>query len=267
MSQADLELDASSEVTAALRRVYQSVESELQRSQFAQDTLQQSTAALASLSESYTNVDTLLASSKSLVSTLIHSQKSDTWYLETAFSILVATIIWLLFRRLVWGPASWSFFLLVKLPYRIINYSLRVTLYIVATLAGAIGGASQSTALSQASERISPTVPLIVQPSATEGIPRFKPGMSAPSHAVGAGGAGAKARLSDTAAEQPSEGAPESLSEKIGQMAEKAREESPVQQGTVLRERTAEERPNPKKRMWEEPISNPKAAERPRDEL
>ena len=254
-------------MTAALRRVYQSVESELQRSQFAQDTLRQSTAALASLSESYTNLDTLLASSKSLVSTLIHSQKSDTWYLETAFSILVATIIWLLFRRLVWGPASWSFFLFVKLPYRVLNYSLRVTLYVVASLAGAIGGASQSTALSQASQRISPTAPLIVQPSATEGIPRFKPGMSAPFNAVGAGGAGAKARSSGNEGLQPSGGGHMSLSEKIGRIAEEARGESPVQHGTVLRERTVEEKPNPKKRMWEEPVPSPKAVERPRDEL
>jgi len=75
------------------------MQSELSRSRFAQETLEQSTAALADLGEHYTNLNTLLANSRSLLTSLVKSQKSDTWYLETAFYILVTTIIWLVFRR------------------------------------------------------------------------------------------------------------------------------------------------------------------------
>jgi protein transport protein SEC20 len=42
-------VNASSDVTAALRRTHQLMQSELSRSRFAQETLEQSTAALADL--------------------------------------------------------------------------------------------------------------------------------------------------------------------------------------------------------------------------
>ena len=134
---------------------------------------------------------------------------------------------------------------------------------------GAIGGASQSSALSQASERLSTS--LIVQPSATGGIPRFPAGMSAPSIAVGAGGHGAKAQPSA----QSSNSETGSLSEKVGKMVEESREgqqgtgkdSKNAEQGTVLRERNDDERPNPKKRMWEEKSTPQEQETRPRDEL
>ena len=91
------------------------MQSELSRSRFAQETLEQSTAALADLGEHYTNLDTLLANSRSLLSSLVRSQKSDTWYLETAFYILVTTIIWLVFRRFLYGPLWWFVWLPLKL--------------------------------------------------------------------------------------------------------------------------------------------------------
>ncbi|KAL8643026.1 MAG: hypothetical protein Q9228_000371 [Teloschistes exilis] len=83
LSKDQLELNASADVTAALRRVHSLMQSEVSRSQFALETLHQSTAALSILSESYTNLDTLLSSSRSLVSCLLHSQKSDTCKLPT----------------------------------------------------------------------------------------------------------------------------------------------------------------------------------------
>ncbi|KAJ5769348.1 hypothetical protein N7520_003907 [Penicillium odoratum] len=115
-TQDDLTLNASNDVTAALRRTHQLMQTELSRSQFAQETLEQSTAAISSLSESYTSLDTLLASSRSLANSLLRSQKSDTWYLETAFWMLVATISWLLFRRIFYGPLWW----LVWLPFQFV---------------------------------------------------------------------------------------------------------------------------------------------------
>lgn len=112
----DLVVNASNDVTSALKRTYQLMQAELSRSQFAQETLEQSTTALSSLTDSYSSVGQLLSSSKSLVGSLVRSQKSDTWYLETAFYILVGTIAWLLFRRILYGPFWW----LVWLPLRFV---------------------------------------------------------------------------------------------------------------------------------------------------
>ncbi|CAI7575058.1 unnamed protein product [Penicillium glandicola] len=118
-TQDDLVLNASNDVTSALRRTHQLMQAELSRSQFAQTTLEQSTAAITSLSESYSGLDTLLASSRSLANSLLRSQKSDTWYLETAFYILLGTIGWLLFRRVFYGPLWWLVWLPLKLIARV----------------------------------------------------------------------------------------------------------------------------------------------------
>jgi len=115
----DLVVNASGDVTAALRRTHELMQAELSRSQFAQETLEQSTAALSSLSESYSNLDTLLSSSRALVSSLLRSQKSDTWYLETAFYILIGTIIWLVFRRILYGPLWWLAWVPIKIFYQL----------------------------------------------------------------------------------------------------------------------------------------------------
>ncbi|KAE8134214.1 hypothetical protein BDV38DRAFT_273726 [Aspergillus pseudotamarii] len=133
LTQDDVLLNTSSDVTAALRRTHHLMQAELSRSQFAQETLEQSTAALSSLSESYTSLDTLLSSSRNLVGSLLRSQKSDTWYLETAFYILIGTIVWLLFRRILYGPMWW----LVWLP-------VRLAAKFVFTILGAVGLSSKA---------------------------------------------------------------------------------------------------------------------------
>ncbi|KAE8352100.1 hypothetical protein BDV28DRAFT_158163 [Aspergillus coremiiformis] len=133
LTQDEVLLNTSSDVTAALRRTHHLMQSELSRSQFAQETLEQSTAALSSLSESYMSLDTLLSSSRNLIGSLLRSQKSDTWYLETAFYILIGTIVWLLFRRILYGPVWW----LVWLP-------IRLTVKFMFTILGAIGLSSKS---------------------------------------------------------------------------------------------------------------------------
>ncbi|KAJ9164926.1 Protein transport protein sec20 [Coniochaeta hoffmannii] len=107
-------VEASSSVTSALRRTHALIASELSRSQFARETLAESTAALEALHHSYAGLDDMLRSSRDLLGTLLTSNKSDTWYLETAFWMLVGTLAWLVFRRWVYGPAWW----LVWLPIR-----------------------------------------------------------------------------------------------------------------------------------------------------
>ncbi|KZF25979.1 Sec20-domain-containing protein [Xylona heveae TC161] len=186
LSPDELMVNASSDVTAALRRTHQLMETELSRSQFAHDTLEQSTNALSSLSESYNTLDTMLASSKNLLSTLVRSQKSDTWYLETAFYVLVGTIVWLIFRRLLYGPLWWFLWLPIKLLYRA-SVSLLTAVGI-----GAAGSAATSAAAASRSSSTPST--LIVQPSASGNFPKFHPDQQRDNYVpyipVGRGGGG-----------------------------------------------------------------------------
>ncbi|KAH7026513.1 uncharacterized protein B0I36DRAFT_273524 [Microdochium trichocladiopsis] len=118
MSKDEQTISASNDVTQTLRQTYDLMASELSRSEFAHKTLQESTAALAQLNESYANLDTLLATSKDLLGTLWKSQKTDTWYLETSFYALGVTIAWLVFRRWLYGPMWWLVWLPLKLIFR-----------------------------------------------------------------------------------------------------------------------------------------------------
>ncbi|KAI9879690.1 MAG: hypothetical protein M1830_007636 [Pleopsidium flavum] len=262
LSQDELLVYASSDVTAALRRTHQMMQSELSRSQFAHDTLEQSTAALSTLSESYTNLDTLLSSSRSLLSSLLRSQKSDTWYLETAFYLLLSTIIWLIFRRLFYGPLWWFVWLPIKVAWKL-------SVGLLASL-GIIGGAASQSS----SSLVRGTgTSLIVQPSATGGFPRFSPGMSAPSIVVGGGGRGA-AGPPPNQASRSEEG---SMSEQVGKMAEESQEhqqdgerqggpDDSTEIGRAKQKQQQQPR-NPKKRMWEEDVEAKKFEERKKDEL
>ncbi|RSM16505.1 hypothetical protein CEP52_000125 [Fusarium oligoseptatum] len=107
---------ASANVTNALRRTHDIIQAELARSEFAHQTLTESSAALKELNESYSSLDTMLANSRSLLGTLVQSQKSDTWYLQTAVYMLLTTFCWLFFRRILYGPLWW----LVWLPLRVL---------------------------------------------------------------------------------------------------------------------------------------------------
>ena len=286
LTEDELLLSASSDVTSALRRTHALLSGELQKSQFAHETLQRSTAALQSLNESYNTLDTLLASSKSLVSTLVSSQKSDTWYLETAFWILVYTIAWLVFRRIFYGPIRYLVFLPTK-------WMLNIFLSLINVVVGVFAASSDSSSPAPFDTNLGSSSSSIAEkPKATRGAHRLNPNMPRPSIPSGAGGSGAKTGPGD-----------ESLADKVGRMAEETREQERLQmkgegegvgksegdreekeeaepeeedvefegqgawtqaddedeppqqqpQGTVLREPTAEETPNPKKRMWEEP--------------
>jgi protein transport protein SEC20 len=134
LSKEEKEVHASSDVTLALRRTHEMMAGELQKSQFAHETLKQSTETLAQLSENYSTLDTLLSSSKNLLGTLLTSQKSDTWYLESAFYILICTISWLVFRRFFYGPLWWLVYAPLKLSFS--------TLFGIVGLFGSKGGSS-----------------------------------------------------------------------------------------------------------------------------
>lgn len=95
---------ASSDVTAALRRTQQLMHAELQKSRFVTETLEESTEALKMLGDRYQAFDNMLGKSKELIRELVKKNKSDKWYYETAIKMLVGMFIWIIIRRLLWGP-------------------------------------------------------------------------------------------------------------------------------------------------------------------
>jgi protein transport protein SEC20 len=260
ISEGEVVTQASSDVTAALRRTHQLMQDELSRSRFAQETLEQSTAALEDLGERYSDLNTLLANSKNLVSTLLKSTKSDTWYLETTFYVLITTLVWLIFRRWLYGPLTWFVIWPVKLFFRLF--------FAILPFGGASAAASSGVAVpSQLSSS------LIVKPSATGGSPRRNSDPNAQAHYVRVGGGGRGYAHGD----DPSP--PGSYSQHVGKMAEQNQqqqqeevpdhpqfrqqnqqqeEEGVVRRGdgTVLKE--SDKPRNPKKKMWEENVESAK---------
>jgi protein transport protein SEC20 len=230
--------------------------SELSRSQFAHDTLKESTAALAQLGETYSALDTMLSSSRNLLGTLLRSQKSDTWYLETAFYVLSFTIGWLVFRRFLYGPLWWFVWFPVRIFFR--------SLIGVLTGIGLIGGGAGSTAVSVSSVIGGQTV---VHNSATRASrPTMLP--RAPSVNVGGGGKGGPMRPVET----PQGQGGEAVSEQVGRIIDDSQHnEGAEQEETGKVEETTEEEQaeeqNPKKRMWEENKEAAKEAQRSKDEL
>lgn len=267
-------VNASSDVTSALRRTHDLLSTELTRSRFAQETLDQSTAALAQLGDDYSNLDNVLSTSRNLVGTLLKSQKSDTWYLETAFYILIATLCWLIFRRILYGPFFRLPLFIWSIVYFFLNWLVLKPFVLFLTVTGILA----KEPLYKNNPANLPSTsrpPLIVQPSAQRHVEAFPRG-AIPKEGipVGAGGQGARERPNPILQGQ--------MSEKIGKMAEgsaqgeqqqaappAAQEKEPVRRGdgTILQERGAEEPPNPKKKVFEAEVEDAQHQARKRDEL
>ena len=249
LTEEELALNASSDVTAALRRTHALLQSNVEQSQFAQQTLEESTAALASLSESYAGLDSLLKSSGGLVRQLIRSNKSDTWYLTTAFYIMAVTIAWLVFRRILYGPLWW----LVWQPLKLLWWIAMTTLSGV----GVVGG-QRSVGVSSAVVGGSGTVltTSVVRPT-------WAPGGPAAYVPVGAKGGGWGVQRPQESPIADSKKEEKSLVDEIGEMVEGKHAEKD-QEETVLKERAEDDPPNSKKRMYEQ--ENEKAPQK-RDEL
>ncbi|KAF4492141.1 hypothetical protein CGGC5_v000688 [Colletotrichum fructicola Nara gc5] len=114
---------ASNDVTNALRQTHERIAAELARSEFAHQALEESSQALKQLNESYGSLDTMLASSKDLLGTLLRSQKRA----------------WLLFRRLLYGPMWWLVWLPLRLMFNVSIGSSRAVVKYANS-----GGASES---------------------------------------------------------------------------------------------------------------------------
>ncbi|KAH0607024.1 uncharacterized protein H6S33_003012 [Morchella sextelata] len=137
LTQADLLIGASTDVTTALRRTHTLLQSELSRSAFATETLHASTAALTDLSSRYSAFDDIVASSRVLISDLIKKNKSDRWYFEHAIYILVSILVWILIRRLLWGPI----YLFFGMPLRLAWWGLSCVAWVIGS--GGDGGVAE----------------------------------------------------------------------------------------------------------------------------
>jgi protein transport protein SEC20 len=200
----------------------------------------------------------MLARSKNLLGTLLTSQKSDTWYLETAFYILLSTIAWLVFRRLLYGPI----FLLVWIPRKILVLVIKAWIGVF-TAMGLIGGPNLSVGTSPIAMRGT-----VVHGSDMGGsVHATMSGARAPS--VNVGGRGG-APLQGSAPEE----SVESTSEQVGRIIDDSQDGQAVAGGSdgtssedAAEEEQVQDQPNPKKRMWEEEKEEAKEAERKKDEL
>lgn len=262
LSQDEVRLAAQSDIVAGLRRTYNTLSTEVTRSRFAQETLDESSAALARLGDQYEGLGSVVGKSRQLLSTLLRSQKSDTWYLETAFYILLATLAWLFFRRVLYGP----FFKLPLFLYRstlfLLNWIVWKPFWVLLTLTGVLRKDTLMTSRSAEisfSSSSSSRPPLIVHPSATDKLyamnaddqERMRKSGGIP---AGAGGGNAKANIDPVLHGK--------LSEEIGRMAEQndaakegrhdAEEEGVVRRGdgTILQDR-GDVPKNPKKKVFD----------------
>lgn len=109
---------ASTEATRGLHRLRDNIEKALLVSAATQESLEESSMALTQVGDSYMSLDTMLSSSKELLGTLVKSQKSDTWYLQTSLYMLLVTLGWLVFRRWMYGPLWWLVWLPLKLVFK-----------------------------------------------------------------------------------------------------------------------------------------------------
>ncbi|KIW19714.1 hypothetical protein PV08_00288 [Exophiala spinifera] len=245
LTQDELAERASEDVTMALRRVHAQMEAEVSRGQFAQQTLDESQEALKTLSESYSGTTDLLKASRGFVSQLVRSNKSDTWFLKSSFYILAVTIVWLTFRRLLYGPLI----LFVWWP-------LRAMWWFTLTSLGAIGlGKSEVVS----SPMPTPTMSISMPGVNARGMPTHGSGVRFRSISLAAKGAGWHRHPAQA---EPSQAAEESTVEKIGRLTE---------EGRSLEDLTEEERGaqseqprNTKKRMMEVEVETPAAS---KDEL
>jgi len=158
VSQQDLLLSASTDVTAALRRTQQLMHGELSRSRFASETLAQGTEALRDLSQRYSAFDDVLGKSAALIRDLVKKNKSDRWYYEKAIQILVGTLIWIVVRRLLWGPI-----------WLVVVWPLKTVWWVLASVVG-MRGKADTTLVSSVPESVvgTPTTQIVMESPASE---------------------------------------------------------------------------------------------------
>ena len=287
-TQEDMVLSATTDVTSALRRTHNLLSTEVSRSRFAHETLETSNAALKELNDRYISFEDLLTKTRGVVATLYRSQKSDTWYLETAVYLLVGTIAWLIFRKLLYGPlylflilplkifywfASLFFGIVVRFTRPVESGSGVSTIRASLTTMPTVSGGSQASVSGAGAQQSS--IPVVS--SGDAGPERSPPGSL--SESIGATAEAAGTPLSSTALpqrteqagqhEQQQQGQEQSQDQGSGSRPQEDAQDGQVRRadGRVLRDRDEATEPrNPKKRMWQEP-PEPGQQDSKKDEL
>ena len=237
LTQEELARNASEDVTRALRRTHNLMQANLSQSQFAQQTLDESQDALAGLAENYGGTGDLLKNSRGLVRQLVYSNKSDTWYLKTTFWMLVITLGWLFFRRILYGPLWW----LVWQPLKFLWW---ITFMALGGLG--VGGEQSAAAMSIARSAESMASSSVIRSSGVNerGIPTNPPGFIPRSIHLPAKGAGWDGG--------PPPPEPRTMVEKVGRIVDESEERGTNVDDISQEERRQEEQPrNPKKRMMD----------------
>jgi hypothetical protein len=142
LTKEDIERQATEDVTRALRRTHNAMTANIGQSQATQQALDETQEMLRGLAETYGGTGDMLRNSRALVGSLVRSNKSDTWYLQTSFYLMGITIGWLVFRRILYGPLWW----LVWLPVKLLWSLMAVGMGAVAGGGGAAGNGSLSLA-------------------------------------------------------------------------------------------------------------------------
>ncbi|KAK7745024.1 Protein transport protein sec20 [Cytospora paraplurivora] len=193
---------ASSDLTLSLRRAHEAVTAELGRSMAVRGALAESTDKVRRLGSGYARVDDMLRSSRDLVGVLLSSSKSDTWYLQTTFYLLAATLGWLVFRRFVYGPLWWLVWFPVRLAFRTGSSAVGVV--------GGVGGGKAGAGMGVVDEKGSARVVGVGEEGAV------------PTVDVGGGGGRVAGEVGD---EGRQKGDPDSMLEKIGRIVDRVEEQ------------------------------------------
>ena len=242
LTQDELALRAAEDVTIALRRVHNQLEGELSTSQFAQQTLEESQQALTSLATSYAGTTDLLKASRGFVGQLVRSNKSDTWFLKTSFYLLAVTIVWLFYRRIVYGPMI----LFIVWPLKLIWWVTIRSFGVVG-----LGGRSEVTAMSAPVPTLSVSMPrssIGSMPINAGGSQVYFKSMELPAKGGGARGG-----------PPPYHDVEDSMIEKIGRMMEEQEDTYADDISDDERHQQEDQPRNPKKRMMEvevEPVTD-----------
>ncbi|OAP63612.1 hypothetical protein AYL99_02839 [Fonsecaea erecta] len=246
LTQDELALRAAQDVTIALRRVHNQLEGELSVSQFAQQTLEESQQALDSLTHSYAGTTDLLKASRGFVGQLVRSNKSDTWFLKSSFYILAATICWLFYRRILYGPMM-----------LFIWWPLRIMWWVTLTSFGALGLGGKSDDVT--SPAPIPSLTISMPGMNARGMPTHQSNIYFKSMELPAKGGG-RGPPPQIPQQNTPEQAIDSMIEKVGRMMDD--QETDVDDITDEERRAQQDQPkNTKKRMMEVDV------EQVRDEL
>jgi protein transport protein SEC20 len=153
----------------------------------------------------------------------------------------LSTIVWLLFRRLLYGPIRYFAYLPTKWLLQLLTYILSAT---IGTFLSLVSSTSKNNTISNPSQVPMASPPNMPQIHLRGGPNKFQGTLSPVNQAIARAAREAEAKKQKDA----------SLSDEVGKMAEDSRKDGESgKAGETVLEGHGDDT-NPKKRMWEEPV-------------